>query len=93
MSGSKETRKTLMKESQQEDQFIPESRPCRTYLRGASSRLLFKYVQIYNCVIIPMEAVVVNSCNITCVLLYLSLHSGLTVKLIDVYFLQAKNKP
>jgi hypothetical protein len=45
MNGSEQTRKTLMEESQQEDQFIAQSRPCRMYSRGASSRWLFN-VQI-----------------------------------------------
>ncbi len=86
MIRSEQTRKTLMEESQQEDQCISESRLCRIYLQSASSRWQFKYVQIYDCVILPIEAVVVNSCNITYVSLYLSVHSGLMVRLIDVYF-------
>jgi hypothetical protein len=56
-----------MEVSLQEDQFISESRPCRTYSRGASSRWPFKYVQIYDCVIMPIGAIAVNSCNIICV--------------------------
>jgi hypothetical protein len=62
MSGSEQTRKASL----QEDQFISESRPCRTYSRGASSRMPFKYGQISECVIMPIEAVAVNSCNIIC---------------------------
>jgi hypothetical protein len=53
--------------SQQEDQFIFESRPCRTYLRGVSRRWPFKYVQISEWVIVPIEAVFVNLSSITCV--------------------------
>jgi hypothetical protein len=64
MSGSEQTRKTLMEESQQEVQFISESRPCRTYLRGASSGWPLKYVQSYDCIIMPVETVFVNYCCI-----------------------------
>ncbi len=67
MSGSEQTRKALIEASLQEDQFVSESRPCRKYSRGASSRWPFKHVQIHDCVIMPIEAVAVNSCHIICV--------------------------
>jgi hypothetical protein len=60
LSGPEQTRKTLMEEGQQEVQSISESRPCRTYSRGASSRWPFKYAQSYDCIIMPVEIVVVN---------------------------------
>jgi hypothetical protein len=56
-------------------------------------QMAFKYVQISECVIMPIEAVAVNSCNIICDLLYLSVLSDLTAILIDVYFSQVKTKP
>ncbi len=67
MSGSEQTRKALMEAGQQEGQFTSVSRPCRKYSRGATRRWSFKYVQIYDCVIMPIKAIVVNSSGVTCV--------------------------
>ncbi len=55
LGGPEQTRKTLIEEGQQEVQFLSGSRPCRKYSPGVSSRWPFKYVQSYDCIIMPVE--------------------------------------
>ncbi len=55
LGGPEQTRKILMKESQQRVQSNHGLRLWRTYSQGASRRWPFKSVQSYDCIIMPIE--------------------------------------
>ncbi len=71
-----------MEESQQEVQSNPGWRPWRTYSRGASRRWPFKYVQSYDCIIMPIE----ENCHELFVAYYLCLIIVIHVRRLDLQY-------
>ncbi len=90
------TRCMLARRGQSRVQYTPRKRPWRTNSRGATRRLMFKYVHWH-------YALLTCNCKYLrhCYICYLSTisnsrlraYKSVTVTLTDVYFSQVKNKP